>query len=114
MESLGQQLSQVFADLGKINQLGDVQKQAIEHNRDLYQLLATPGFGSDPKVRQGIVADIATARTALDGFTASYAYDMTGSYDLVWKAAVVLSLIAAAVSCGVREKALTPSISGLP
>ncbi|MEH3023600.1 MAG: methyl-accepting chemotaxis protein [Pseudomonas oryzihabitans] len=80
-ESLGQQLTLVFADLGKINQLGDVQKQAIEHNRDLYRLLATSGFGSDPKVREGIVADIATARTALEGFIASYADAAPGEAD---------------------------------
>ncbi|RAU33342.1 MFS transporter [Pseudomonas sp. RIT411] len=46
----------------------------------------------------------------LGGWAGGMAYDMTGSYDLVWKAAVVLSLIAAAVNCGVREKAVTPSI----
>lgn len=43
----------------------------------------------------------------LGGWAGGMAYDMTGSYDLVWKAAVVLSLIAAAVNCGVREKAVT-------
>lgn len=44
----------------------------------------------------------------LGGWAGGMAYDMTGSYDLVWKAAVVLSLIAAVVNCGVREKAATP------
>ncbi|KTS78410.1 MFS transporter [Pseudomonas oryzihabitans] len=39
----------------------------------------------------------------LGGWAGGMAYDMTGSYDLVWKAAVALSLIAAAVNCGVRE-----------
>lgn len=46
----------------------------------------------------------------LGGWAGGMAYDMTGSYDLVWKAAVVLSLIAAAVNCGVREKTWTPSV----
>ncbi|APQ12136.1 MFS transporter [Pseudomonas oryzihabitans] len=50
----------------------------------------------------------------LGGWAGGMAYDMTGSYDLVWKAAVVLSLIAAAVNCGVRENTampLSPSVS---
>lgn len=40
----------------------------------------------------------------LGGWVGGAAYDITGSYDLVWKAAVVLSLIAAAVNSAVREK----------
>lgn len=39
----------------------------------------------------------------LGGWVGGAAYDMTGSYDLVWKTAVVLSLIAAAVNWAVRE-----------
>lgn len=44
----------------------------------------------------------------LGGWAGGMAYDLTGSYDLVWKTALVLSLIAAAVNCGVREKTITP------
>ncbi|MFL9672956.1 MFS transporter [Pseudomonas marginalis] len=40
----------------------------------------------------------------LGGWVGGAAYDIMGSYDLVWKIAVVLSLIAAAVNWGVREK----------
>ncbi|MFM9384449.1 MFS transporter [Pseudomonas sp. UV AK001] len=40
----------------------------------------------------------------LGGWVGGAAYDITGSYDLVWQAAVALSLIAAAVNWGVREK----------
>lgn len=69
-EHLGRQLNLVFNDLGKISQLSTIQKNAIEHNRDLYRLVSTSGFGSDPKVRETIVADIAANRSAMEAFVA--------------------------------------------
>jgi len=69
-EHLGRQLTLVFNDLGKISQLSTIQKNAIEQNRDLYRLLSTSGFGSDPKVRETIVADIAANRSAMEAFVA--------------------------------------------
>ncbi|APQ14575.1 hypothetical protein BJP27_21305 [Pseudomonas oryzihabitans] len=71
-ENLGRQLTLVFADLGKINQLSTIQKSAIEHNRDLYRLLATSGFGSDPKVRETILSDLAANKEAMGHFIQSY------------------------------------------
>lgn len=43
----------------------------------------------------------------LGGWVGGVAYDITGSYDLIWKAAVVLSIIAAAVNWAVRESPVT-------
>lgn len=40
----------------------------------------------------------------LGGWVGGAAYDITGSYDLVWKAAIALGLIAAAVNWAVRER----------
>ena len=43
----------------------------------------------------------------LGGWVGGVAYDFTGSYDSVWKTAVVLSFIAAAVNWAVREKPIS-------
>lgn len=71
-ENLGRQLRLVFTDLGKINQLGNIQKSAIEHNRDLYRLLSTSGFGGDPKIRETILTDLAANKEAMGRLITSY------------------------------------------
>jgi predicted MFS family arabinose efflux permease len=40
----------------------------------------------------------------LGGWMGGYVYDRTGSYDLVWQIAVLLSLLAAALNWPVREQ----------
>lgn len=43
----------------------------------------------------------------LGGWLGGYLFDRTGSYDLVWKIAIALSLIAAAINWPIQEKAVT-------
>jgi len=71
-ERLGQQLNSVFTNLHGINELGSLKSSAIEHNRDLYQLLSISGFGTDPNARDALVKQLATNRANMERILNAY------------------------------------------
>ena len=71
-ERLGQQLNSVFTNLHGISEVSSLKSSAIEHNRDLYQLLSISGFGTDPNARDALIKQLAANRATMERILATY------------------------------------------